>query len=60
MIGTSLDYTIQATYPNKKAVTTLRATLAEARAEFDKAIEAGATSVIVKHFSLVVMLHGEE
>lgn len=60
MIGTTLDYTIQATYTGGKAITTLRATLAEAQTEFDKAVTAGASSVIVKHFSLVVMLHGEE
>lgn len=60
MIGTPLDYTTQATYPKNRIVTIFRATLIEARAEFDKAIADGASSVIVKHFSLVVMLHVEE
>lgn len=60
MIGTSLDYTIQATYTGGKTITIFRATLTEARAEYDKAVAEGASSVIVKHFSLVVMLHGEE
>lgn len=58
MIGQTLDYTIQIV--NGITTKTIwRATETEARAEFDKAIAEGATSVIVKHFSLVVMLREE-